>query len=215
MSIYRSLKSLYRGPVIHSHSFSPQDKDYAVRRLYAWHQAGKPVRVISLVREPISRNVSSFFENFERYTGVAPKQSAFSVEELKELFLEKFDANGAAKWYEEFLVKGLGVEPLGAPVQAPGVQQITHQNVRLLFCKTELTDSEKELAVKDFLGLQKFLLAKENVGAKKDYAFIYQEFKQHVRFSPEYVEPLLNDAYCQHFYSNEERDEMRAKWMEH
>lgn len=213
MSIYRSLKKVYAGPVIHAHSFGPEDKDYAVRRLYRWHKQGKPLFLISLTREPIGRNVSSFFENYERYTGVSPKNSSLTVQQLGELYLQQFGANGAAEWFDEFLVGKFGIEPLKLPLQPPGIQRATVGNVEFLFMKAELSDDEKVAALKALLPLQHFSLGNENVGERKDYAASYKAFKEQIRFSSEYVESILQNPYSTYFYSEAERAEMRRKWL--
>ena len=49
--------------------------------------AKKEVKIISLTREPIGRNISAFFENFEMETGKIYEQSNFTLQELMDIFI--------------------------------------------------------------------------------------------------------------------------------
>ena len=46
-------------------------KKFRVRTLYGEYKKDKiPIKIISLVREPISRNISAFFQGFEKHVGL-------------------------------------------------------------------------------------------------------------------------------------------------
>lgn len=214
MSLFRSLQKTYKGPVIHSHTFANKDDSYSVRKLVKWHQSGKPFYVISFIREPISRNVSAFFEIYEHYMGVHPRHSKHTVQELKSIFLRDYDHNGGAIWYRQYLESTLGIFPTQLPVHAPGYLRTTAGNIEFLMLKAELHDHEKIRLVKDFLGIAELNLVNINIAEKKDYATQYAEFKKTVRFSSEHVEALANCPYTRHFYNDHELNEMRRKWLQ-
>ena len=90
-SVFWSLSRQYPGVVLHTHYFNADHTNWRVRRLYHWVVAGAmPLIIISLTRDPISRNVSAFFENFERFTAVPFHKANLSLEELKAIFLTKY-----------------------------------------------------------------------------------------------------------------------------
>lgn len=57
-------------------------------------------KIITLVRDPIERNISAFFENFRRFVGIPFKDNNFTIEEIKDIFLERFPHNQAIDWYD-------------------------------------------------------------------------------------------------------------------
>ena len=68
-SVTNSLLRHYSGIVLQAHYFNSNHKDWRVGRLYRWViEEDNPLRIISLTREPIGRNVSAFFQNFEKHT---------------------------------------------------------------------------------------------------------------------------------------------------
>ena len=57
---------------------------------------GRKLPIITLTRSPIERNISSFFQNFQRNTGYDPSGSSFSTHELIDIFNNKFDKQSAS-----------------------------------------------------------------------------------------------------------------------
>src|SRR6056297_137393 len=61
-SVHVALQKQYNGFVGHAHSLSPTHKRLDIRLIYKWAVLEKkPLNIISLTREPISRKVSAFF----------------------------------------------------------------------------------------------------------------------------------------------------------
>jgi hypothetical protein len=86
-SVYRSLKTQYNGACLHGHSFTAHHQNLAVRKLFEIKSKNDvPVKLITLIREPISRNLSAFFENFKRDAGVKFKHNEYSAEEIQDFF---------------------------------------------------------------------------------------------------------------------------------
>src|ERR1700741_1041287 len=69
MSVYTSLKEQYPGITLHRHELIPTEWQDATLLNHAnnFHQ---PLLIISMMRDPIARNISAFFQNFEVITGV-------------------------------------------------------------------------------------------------------------------------------------------------
>jgi Putative capsular polysaccharide synthesis protein len=84
---------------------------------------------------------------------------------------------------------------------------------RLLVLRWESPDDIKRSAVDSFLGIHLEDLVCTNVGDEKHYGAIYQRFKERIRLPETYVDGLLASRYAQHFYTNEERAQIRARWV--
>lgn len=212
-SIYRSLRQQYAGVVLHTHGFSPKNRDPRVRRVCHWAMTERfRLNVVSLVREPIGRNVSAFFENFERDTGVAYADSRLTIDELTRLFLEKYHHEIPLEWFDQSILAKFGIDVFATPFPESGVCTYTRNNVRLLVARCESEDSVKARAIGDFLGIPGFAIANANIGEDKDYAPTYKAFKASAVLPPEYISRMCGSKYFTHFYPEDFIEATRAKW---
>jgi len=212
-SVYRSLQRQYAGAVAHAHSFSPTHKDGRVRRLYQWTIREKhPLNVITLTREPIGRNVSSFFQNFARDTGVPFVDSCFSTEQLRALFLKNYTHQRPLEWFDKSILTNFGIDVFATPFPDTRAAIYTRDEVRLLVLRAESNDEEKSEAICSFLGLDCFRITNENIGDNKEYAGTYRAFQSTVKLPEDYVEAMCASKYFNHFYSEKEINAVRMKW---
>ncbi|MCA9248240.1 MAG: hypothetical protein KDA42_14025 [Planctomycetales bacterium] len=213
-SVYYAAKESYPGAVVHTHWLTADHADWQVRRLYREvYAARRPLRVITLTREPIGRNLSAFFQNYEELTGTARGEVEFSVAELTELFLEKYHHDFPLTWFEDNIERYFGVDVYAEPFPDRGYQQHERGNVRLLLLRSELDDRDKAQAVGEFLDLPQLAIRPRNVGERKGYGDEYGRFKNAVKLPPEYIERMCASRYFQHFYAAETIDSVRAKWL--
>jgi hypothetical protein len=94
-----------------------------------------------------------------------------------------------------------------------GYDILEHAGHRLLVLRCESPDDIKRSAVDSFLGIRLEALVRTNVGDEKHYGAIYQRFKERIRLPETYVDPLLSSRYAQHFYTAEERAQIRTRWV--
>ena len=177
-SLYHSLRKTYPGCVVRTHDLRPDHRKWRTRKFYDYVMNKKhPVNIISLTREPVSRNISAFFQTFERTTGKAFKESSFSLAELNELFLRNYPHDKVLEWFDRQIKAKFNIDVYASPFPPCGFATYSHDNVRLLVMKSEIPDSVKVAAVKDFLGLPDFKLENRNISSKKEYAELYSLFK--------------------------------------
>lgn len=213
-SIYFSIHKQYEGICIHAHSFSEYDKKREVRLLNkAFHQKGISLKVISLVREPISRNISAFFQNFERFTGFKYSQNPYSTEELSQLFLLNYRHNIPLYWFDFNMKSNLGIDVFDTPFPIEGHVVIEKENVELLILRHDLDDLKKEKIIADFIGMNNFKLINTNIGNEKLYASTYKEFKK-LSLPKSYIDYMLRSKYVNHFFKND-IDKITRKWKDY
>ena len=178
------------------------------------------VSIISLTREPIARNVSVFFQNFERKAGGTVSELDPSFTELREMFLRDYDPVRTERgrvpidWFDEHIRDQFGLDVFDRPFPETGVATYAGGPVRLLVMRSELGDLEKEEAIRQFLDLKSFRLERYNVSADKDYAAAYTAFKERLRVPANYFDALGTSRYALHFYGAEEMARARARWVE-
>ena len=214
-SLGMSLSEAYPGVTVNSHDFSASHDKWMVRRLHrAVAEQGMRIKIISLVREPIGRNVSAFFENFERDAGVKYWKSELTVGQLRALFLENYRHELPLVWFENHIEDRFGIDVYASSFPESGHATYASAAADLLVVRSEIPDAEKEDAIRAFLDLHSFRLLRANVGDLKVYADTYRDFKQEVRFPADYVDRMCNSRYFQHFYSQEVIEGTRRRWTE-
>ena len=213
-SVYLSLLRRLPGAVVHSHNFMADHPRYQTRRLYQWAIVEKrPINVISLVREPLSRNVSALFQNYQRDLGTPFNGEQVSYEKLMGVLLSKYHP-GMTRWFEKHIQKNFGIDVYAEPFPESGFATYALENVRLLVVRLEISNGEKEKAIREFLGLDRFQIVNANVGSEKNYAEQYAKFKSLVRLPKDYVGAICDSKFARHFYSPEVIEKARATWTQ-
>ncbi len=179
---------------------------------------GKKWQVISLVREPISRNVSSFFQVIDQpLPNFMTRYNAgeLDIEHVSNVFLDKFDHEHVLQWFEKELQPALGIDVYASEFpKDKGYQIYQGDNCELLLLKLEKLNECADEAFHDFLGIDNFKLVKTNVAESKEYAAAYQQFKEHLLLPDSYLDAMYSSPYMQHFYSPSEIAAFATKWKD-
>ena len=174
-----------------------------LQKLFTHYEKEKfPIKIISLVREPISRNLSAFFENFTRDVGVDYGASDYSAQELQAIFLEKYNHDIPLVWFDKNFKTAFNIDVFEYQFPETNYLLVQKEQVSLLLMKHDLLDETKEEIIQEFIGLPNFILKNANVSEKKEYAEGYSEVKQ-LKLPKDYVDRMLSSKYAQHFYKND------------
>ncbi len=205
---------------------------------YVWlgQQLGDAVRsappgtvwdVVTLVRDPVTRNISSFFQNLELMFDFWPAQemAARPVDEvaarLVEMFLESNVTGNSAlelcgdplTWFDLELKPVFGIDVFAKPFPlTQGYEIYDGPNSRVLLLRLEDLDRVAGVALRKFLGASASNVAQRNEASDKVYADVYRRFKQLLKLPGEYLDQIYASRYCQHFYTPEELAGFRARW---
>ncbi len=213
-SIYRMLsESEYPGVILHSHTFDCFHRSPDVRAFCRFYRRNQPsVKIISLVREPVSRNISAFFQNMRRDTGLLADSSQLDIESLKQDFLRNYPHEIPLIWFDNNIHKHFGIDVYEIPFPASGHVVIERENVRLLILRHDLADVLKTELVSKFVGIDNLRLTESNVGAEKPYAAQYAEFRK-IKLPLQYLHSLAASRYMKHFFRPEMRQILET-WSE-
>ena len=174
---------------------------------------GRPVNVISLVREPIAANISMFFQMFPQYVGVPQPESTHTIEQLGQIFQERYVHSRPLTWFDAELKTTLGIDVFAHDFpHERGYERYANGPVRLLVLKSEIDDDTKQHAITEFLGLDGFEMVRSNVTAQKEEANLYERFKRETRFAPAFLSNMYDSKYARHFYAGRELEEFGARW---
>jgi hypothetical protein len=183
--------------------------------------------VVTLVRDPVRRDVSSFFQNLELMFDVWPadelrSRSAEDVAaSLVELFLDtyvrsnsprEFDADPLT-WFDTELKQVFGVDVFAKPFPVSrGYDRYSSANARVLLLRLEDLDRVARTAFAEFLGATVEKVVQSNDAADKVYSAVYSRFKSLLELPSEYLDRMYCSSYSKHFYSEQELAGFRSRW---
>ena len=176
-----------------------------------WH-------IITLIRDPVARSISSFFYNTainnpELLESCSHPET--NMHELHQVFMETIDYGDSSHWFDNQVKPVFNIDVFQHPVPAEhGYHIYRRGNVRLLLIKLEHLTTCASAAIGDFLGLQEFSLSNRNRAADTPHARLYHRFKNTLRLPMHYLDQAYQTRLVQHFYSPEEIAQFKHKWTQ-
>jgi FkbM family methyltransferase len=167
--------------------------------------------IITVVREPIARNISAFFQNLHTFL---PNNESHSVNNIIEEFLSSYAHTLPLTWFDDELKTHVGISVYSEPFpKDKGYMIIQQGNISLLVLKLEISDTVKEAALREFLDNPDIELVNTNIGAEKDYSELYAEVKKQIVFDDDYINMMYSSKFMRHFYTEQEIEKFRKKWQ--
>ena len=166
------------------------------------------IKVITVFRDPLSRNISSFFQN------LTSSQQKLDTEEL----ITQFESNKkinrtVVSWFKDEFEKLTGVDIFKYSFdQKSGYQIIKERNIEVLVLTLEKL-SDNEDIIKEFLNAPNFSLENKNIGEKKKYNSQYSDFKRNFIPTATLLEYLYHNKVVNHFYDKEQIDDFKSNWQ--
>jgi hypothetical protein len=172
--------------------------------------------VITLVRSPIHRTVSAFFEHWGTSNPDFMQRAAtneVTVAELTDAFLHQYYHDTTDVWFDAQFRPVFDLDVYATPFDtAGGYQMYANAKARVLLMRYEDLNRIFTPSIHEFLGVPDMSLPRRNVSESKGYGGIYREFIQTARLPHEYVEMMHSTRYARHFYSPAELEQFAAFW---
>lgn len=181
------------------------------------------VKIITLVREPISRTISKVFYRMALsdaywYYGTDFMKKYSNIEEfVRNAMLYPRMGNeidrDINKWFEIEFRDTLGIDVLKYDFDRDkGYTIIQEGNVEVLLLQMEKMN-ENEAVIGDFVGIEGFKLANSNMGENNEYQYVYRDMKNDIKIPQEMFDIYyLDNEYMKHFYSKEDLNKFKLKW---
>lgn len=229
-TVYATLREhLPRTDVFHSHFLSdrwllevlPNEHEYFHRNIaegkkireYIGLNPRKRIKVITLVREPVEREISDLFQN---------PVPAYETDDLTTVntgeLVEKLKSNDFLyphSWFDTEFREFTGIDIYKLPFDnRKGF--IIHRSGRfdVLCIKLEQLESCYREAFRLFLNLQVEKLSPANETKDKKSHLRYKEVKGSLKLHPAKLSQVYGSPYSRHFYSQEEISRYMSRWME-
>jgi hypothetical protein len=180
-------------------------------------ESGRHWRIVSIVREPVARNLSAFFQNLDLYypelTNRGNALGEIPVDDLIEKFLQEFDHDRPMEWFDSEIRGLLGLDVFAEPFSCEdGYRIYRRDRFDLLLIRMEDINRIGASALSSFLDMPEFQLVNRNVGAEKDYADSYRKVKSRIVFPARYLDKIHGSKYARHFYTEQELLVFRRRW---
>lgn len=178
----------------------------------------KRCKVVSMVRDPIATNVSGFFQNHEWWPRELRAEcrngSPGCIPELTRMFLTNYPHDVPITWFDMEMKPVFGVDVYSSDFpKRKGYKIFDGEFADVLLLKLESLDDCATEAFRTFLGVEGFTLLRANISSEKWYSVLYREFLKHLSLSQSYVEGMYDTIHTRHFYTEDEIDAFRAKWI--
>ncbi len=181
----------------------------------------KHLKIITLVREPLSRDYSHFLYHMSELVKNGYLLSDNSLlEACAEGIRKRALQNGKCKygyqfeWFNKELKEVFGIDVYSHPFdKEKGYSIIKQDNIEVLVVKLEkLNDLEQ--VVGEFANAPHFKLINVNEASKKEYKDLYKSIRESVKIPRQVVSLYYNgNRYMDHFYSEEEKKSFLKKWQ--
>ena len=181
-------------------------------------RARRKLRIITLVRDPIGRNISMYFHDLHYWlayylTEVRPDRvSSEDPDMLVDCFKETFDHRYPLEWFDRELKRLTGLDVYEHPFDTErGCTKIDKGRVSLLVVQTEkLRDCWP--AIEEFCGCE-LEWRDDNLGERKWYGSLYAEFLDRLSLSADELDEAYSSNYATFFFSEETRAQLRKRWQ--
>lgn len=224
-------------PSIHLHELTYPEHLWgdALKTLFYFriqNDLSQGVKIITGVREPLSRDYSAFWQPFtgERSYLMPILNKDFQVmyEDYLKLLFEDYHLKKSYlkescsdiwrdefEWFNDEIKKHMGIDIYCYPFDREGGYQIIRKGkVQIFIYKVEKLNSIMPM-LSEFLETPIFSQDNANLGENKPYYLAYKEFRNKVRFPRNYVEHYYKDnPYMDHFYTKEEQNIHLSRWKD-
>ncbi|MEM0986152.1 MAG: putative capsular polysaccharide synthesis family protein [Pseudomonadota bacterium] len=166
---------------------------------------------ISLVRDPIARNISAYFQNLGTFIDTLEAGTDSEAEDLFVDFMDRYPHFFPVKWYEREYAQHLGIDVFQGRFRHQAGYQLSHHE-RIVIFKTDTPDEVKSSVLTRVLGFT-VDVRPTHASADKDYADDYDAVRSLARFEPALLDRVYGSAFVKHFWESDAIEQMRAKWL--
>ncbi len=171
------------------------------------------VKIITMVREPLVREISDIFQNWKGLLNV----NAIGDTSAKELsvYLDNHEHEYVLNWFDTEFKEYLGFDIYAHPFdKQKGYSIYKTKNADILCVSTEKLSSCIETAMKEFAGMDIKASKASNTSENKEGKELYNELIKNYKAPKEKLDLLYNSKYVRHFYDEKEIKGFIEKWSQ-
>ena len=213
--------------VRHSHVGAEYAKQRAALKIKQGEgYKGAPLNIISIVREPIAREISAFFQNFTvvghpYYLADESDIVKYTADELIDIFLDKISQRVGVtlNWFENNFEPVTDIDIYENDFDSQkGWSLNSSDTYRVLLLRFEDINKNHVEALNALLKVRREgalnidQLHSMNLSTNKWYGSLLKEFKSKISFPDDVLETVYSSKYCKYFYSDAECQAFQERW---
>ncbi|MBC2716526.1 MAG: hypothetical protein HF978_14570 [Desulfobacteraceae bacterium] len=176
-------------------------------------------KIISMVRDPIARQISDVFQNPEimkidikNQNGLINKNRAMALIQENFSNLRTFDY--IFKWFDREIKSVFGIDAFSKPFNRDsGWTIINGENAEVLVLRLENLSQIGPEVISDFLTLpNQISLVESNVRASTKDVLSYNYVKNNIRIDRSICREIYASRFCSHFYGDKEINKFMKRW---
>ncbi len=175
----------------------------------------KKCKVITIVRDPMSRTLSQMFHHLDLLIYTHNKNdsrnevSAYKL--FQNIFLNDININYTDQWMNHEFNRALGVEYLHCDFNKElGYGNIDTEKKKILILRFESLN-QLESVVAKFVGLREFKFSKVNRAKNKWYGDLYGNFKSEFKVSNSIFNKMYETGFYRKFYGESSLEDQRDR----
>ena len=204
-----------------------QYKISRARKAYEYAKSSDGSHIVSLVRDPIARNISAFFQDNSNISSIIDSKkellspSEFAVRYFPmviDLLLENYNFRKCLTYFEDNFQRFLSVDIYSVPFDTSQHELVlSEKGINVLVLRLEDSDQVKASSIKRFLDIPPesiFTIEKVNSSFDKgDYVHaLYKEVVKNIKFDEAFLEKIYSSRLVSHFYSASEVSLFTNRW---
>lgn len=166
---------------------------------------------ISLVRDPIARNISAYFQNLGRFIDSLEGGGNAEAEALLDDFMDRYPHTFPIQWYDREYRRFLDIDIHDGRFHPDKGYQLSHHQ-RIVIFRVDTPDEVKSNVLTRVLGFPVRVL-RANEATTKAYSDDYDTVRRLARFDAPLLDKIYGSPFAQHFWTAEEIEAMRARWL--
>jgi len=176
--------------------------------------AKRQCKIITLVRDPIAREISMFFQKKDKNfpDGIDTK----TIIEILQNQFKSFDESKdlACNWFDEEIKANFNIDVYKFEFdKQKGYQIIRTENAEVLTIRLENLNQCFQTALSEFLISDRPIeMISENTSKEKDYKKQYREVINKITIPEEICRTIYSSRHMKHFYSEDKIEEFILKW---
>lgn len=192
-------------------------KKYILSLLYRFvlKRSGQ-VKIITLIREPVSRNVSTLFQELPKMLYIDSKndnRKELDANSTLNNFLDLYvNQEIPLTWFNDELESVTGINVFETKFdKTAGYSFYKNKNFEVLLLTAERLNKNKSV-IESFTNTSIDLSKGANISKNKWYSGLYSDFKNNFKPNELYMNKFYSDKRIKHFYLDDEIDDFRGKW---
>jgi len=163
---------------------------------------------ISLVRDPIARNLSAYFEN--RHFLSAHDRQITDPHQVLAHFHATYTHRQPLTWFAREFETQLGIDVYAQAF--PQQQKFSYDAAtNTVIFRTDCPDATKSAVLSQLLA-RDITVGRSNLGTQSDYHALYAQVQATASFDPTFVQQTYDTRFARHFWTAPERAAFVASW---